>query len=54
MIVRLQADISRLSGLLTEEQFKEARTELEQLFEGCHQKFRKQDKAWMVRSFILC
>ncbi|CAH2041221.1 unnamed protein product, partial [Iphiclides podalirius] len=45
--LRDKADISRLAGLLTEEKFAEARAELDKMFEDCHQKFRKQDKAWM-------
>lgn len=44
-----QADNSRLVGLLTEKQFEEARKDLEVRLQICHDKFRRQDKVWMVR-----
>ncbi|CAG5023666.1 unnamed protein product [Parnassius apollo] len=45
--LRDKADMSRLTGLLSEQEFATARSELESYLELCNEKFKKQDQAWM-------
>ncbi|XP_064073163.1 girdin-like [Vanessa tameamea] len=46
--LRDKADISRLAGLLSEEEFAKARTDFERRIELCHDKFHKQEMTWMA------
>ncbi|XP_053608168.1 microtubule-associated protein futsch-like isoform X1 [Plodia interpunctella] len=45
--LRDKADMSRLTGLLRDEEFNESRTELENRLTLCHEKFHRQDGVWM-------
>ncbi|XP_046968234.1 girdin-like [Vanessa cardui] len=46
--LRDKADITRLAGLLSEEEFAKARADFERRIELCHDKFHKQEVTWMT------
>ncbi|RVE46790.1 hypothetical protein evm_008574 [Chilo suppressalis] len=52
--LRDKADNSRLAGLLTSLEFAVARAEIEARLAVCHDKFHKQDTAWMTALKDLC